>query len=59
MIKRLIIFLINPISPKKYFSDAQKYWESLVSDTDAIFDKEIDINANEVLPQVTWEPLLR
>ncbi|MAZ57604.1 MAG: hypothetical protein CMD73_03565 [Gammaproteobacteria bacterium] len=40
--------------PKKYFSDAQKYWESLVSDTDAIFDKEIDINANEVLPQVTW-----
>ena len=40
--------------PKKYFSDAQKYWESLVSDADAIFDKEIDINANEVLPQVTW-----
>ena len=40
--------------PKKYFSDAQKYWESLVSDTDAIFDKEIHINANEVLPQVTW-----
>ena len=47
--------LDKPYTPsKKYFSDAQKYWESLVSDPDAIFDKEIDINANEVLPQVTW-----
>ena len=39
---------------KKYFDDAVKYWESLSSDIDALFDKEININANEVSPQVTW-----
>ncbi len=39
---------------KKYFDDAVKYWESLSSDIDAVFDKEININANEVSPQVTW-----
>ena len=39
---------------KKYFDDAVKYWESLSSDIDAKFDKEISINANEVSPQVTW-----
>ena len=39
---------------KKYFDKAVKYWESLSSDADAIFDKEITIHANEILPQVTW-----
>ena len=39
---------------KKYFNNAVKYWESLVSDTDAIFDKEIHIRAEDISPQVTW-----
>ena len=39
---------------KKHFSNAVKYWESLVSDTDAIFDKEINIKAEDITPQVTW-----
>ena len=38
----------------KYFDTAVKYWESLSSDADALFDKEITIHANEILPQVTW-----
>ncbi len=47
--------LDKPYTPtKKYFDDAVKYWESLSSDIDAVFDKEININANEISPQVTW-----
>ncbi|MCP4394809.1 MAG: 3-isopropylmalate dehydratase large subunit [Alphaproteobacteria bacterium] len=29
-------------------------WKRLKSDTDAVFDKEIHINANDIAPQVTW-----
>jgi 3-isopropylmalate/(R)-2-methylmalate dehydratase large subunit len=39
---------------KKYFDNAVKYWESLISDVGAKFDKEISIDASDILPQVTW-----
>ena len=49
-------YMLNKIyaPSKKHFNNAVKYWESLVSDTDAVFDKEISIDASNVLPQVTW-----
>ncbi|MBT3548520.1 MAG: 3-isopropylmalate dehydratase large subunit [Gammaproteobacteria bacterium] len=39
---------------KKYLNDAIKYWENLVSDSDAVFDKTLSFDATDVLPQVTW-----
>ena len=49
-------YMLNKIyaPSKKYFDSAVKYWESLVSDKDAEFDKEISIDASDILPQVTW-----
>ena len=39
---------------KKYLDKAVKYWENLVSDHDAVFDKILSFDATDVLPQVTW-----
>ena len=45
----------KPMSPKKEkWEKALEYWNSLKTDNDAKFDKEININANEILPMVTW-----
>ncbi len=33
---------------------AVEYWKSLVTDADAVFDKEITINAADLAPFVTW-----
>ena len=33
---------------------AKRQWENLVSDTDAKFDKEIEIDGSKIAPQVTW-----
>lgn len=45
----------RPMSPKgEIFDAAVKYWKSLVSDPDAVYDKEIVINGNEIPPTVTW-----
>ena len=30
------------------------HWNSLVSDTDALFDKEIEIDVSKIKPQITW-----
>ncbi len=38
----------------KYYDDALKYWETLVSDENAIFDRTEEFNAANVQPQVTW-----
>ena len=38
----------------KYYDQALKYWETLVSDEDAIFDRTETFNAEDVEPQVTW-----
>ena len=45
----------RPYAPKnEEWNKALKYWESLPSDKEAQYDKEININANEIVPQVTW-----
>ena len=36
------------------FQDAMSHWTSLVSDNDAPFDKEIEIDVSLIKPQVTW-----
>ena len=36
------------------FEDAMSHWKSLVSDDDASFDKEIEIDVSLIKPQVTW-----
>tara|TARA_B100000029_G_scaffold505762_1_gene587045 strand:+ start:9058 stop:10464 length:1407 start_codon:yes stop_codon:yes gene_type:complete len=39
---------------KKYIDNAIKYWETLYSDDDAVFEKEIIIDAKQIKPQITW-----
>ncbi len=36
------------------FEEAVKYWKTLFTDEDAVFDKEVDINADELTPFVSW-----
>jgi 3-isopropylmalate/(R)-2-methylmalate dehydratase large subunit len=36
------------------FKSASLYWNTLVSDTDALFDKEIEIDVSKIKPQITW-----
>ena len=36
------------------FENAMSHWTSLVSDNDASFDKEIEIDVSLIKPQVTW-----
>ncbi|MFL2769898.1 MAG: 3-isopropylmalate dehydratase large subunit [Rhodospirillaceae bacterium] len=45
----------RPHAPKASQWDAAvRYWQSLVTDSDALFDKEISIEASEIAPRVTW-----
>ena len=45
----------KPMSPKKENWDkAVEYWSKLKSDSNAKFDKEIEIKGNEISPMVTW-----
>ena len=45
----------KPMSPKNNNWDlAIEYWSKLKSDSDAIFDKEIEIEGNNISPMVTW-----
>jgi len=43
----------KPHAPED-FAAAQSYWETLFSDSDAKFDLEITLNADELEPFVTW-----
>ena len=36
------------------FKAACIYWNTLKSDTDALFDKEIEIDVSKIKPQITW-----
>lgn len=36
------------------WEQAEKYWRSLHSDTDAVFDRVIEIDAAQICPQVSW-----
>jgi 3-isopropylmalate/(R)-2-methylmalate dehydratase large subunit len=43
------------LSPKgKAFDDALAYWKTLKTDSDAIFDATIELDANTLEPQITW-----
>jgi len=45
----------RPLAPKDAdFDKAVKYWDSLKSDSGAFYDKTIVLNANEIVPFVTW-----
>lgn len=40
--------------PKKYRQAAEEYWRTMVSDSDAEFDRTVHIEAADIVPQVTW-----
>jgi 3-isopropylmalate/(R)-2-methylmalate dehydratase large subunit len=45
----------RPYSPQGNDWDmAEKYWRTMISDQDAVFDKVISIDAEAIAPQVTW-----
>ena len=45
----------KPMSPKgDNWQKALNYWNSLKTDSEASFDKEINLNAGEILPMITW-----
>ena len=45
----------KPMSPKgDNWNKALEYWKTLKTDEGAIFDKEINLNANEISPMITW-----
>ena len=45
----------RPFAPKgKAWDDALRYWRTLPSDTDAKFSKDVELDAAQVGPMVTW-----
>jgi len=45
----------RPFAPSGALWDrAEAYWRTLRSDEDAVFDKEVEIDASTIAPQVTW-----
>ena len=45
----------KPMSPKgEKWNKALENWQSLKTDDDASFDKEVSLQANEILPMITW-----
>ena len=45
----------RPYSPKgEDWDKALAFWKSLPSDENASYDKEININAEDITPQITW-----
>ncbi len=45
----------RPFAPKgELWDKAVAYWQTLHSDSDAVFDKEIYLQAEDIAPQVTW-----
>jgi 3-isopropylmalate/(R)-2-methylmalate dehydratase large subunit len=45
----------RPMSPKnENWDKALKYWKTLKTDSDAKFDKEINLAAEDIVPMVTW-----
>jgi 3-isopropylmalate/(R)-2-methylmalate dehydratase large subunit len=38
----------------QHWNDAVKYWQSLTTDTDAIFDTVVTLQAKDIQPQITW-----
>jgi len=45
----------KPMSPRKNdWDQAIEYWSQLKSDSEAKFDKEVEIRGNDISPMVTW-----
>lgn len=45
----------RPFAPKgEDFDKAVEYWKTLPSDEGAVFDRELTIDCDELVPQVTW-----
>ena len=46
----------RPLAPNTpaLWEAATKYWRTLVSDADAVFDRTVVIDASTLIPQVTW-----
>lgn len=45
----------RPFAPKGADWDAAvAYWRTLASDSDAVFDAELNVDATQIVPQVTW-----
>jgi len=45
----------RPMSPKGgAWEQAVEYWKTLPSDDGAVYDKEVDLDVSEIVPQVTW-----
>jgi 3-isopropylmalate/(R)-2-methylmalate dehydratase large subunit len=38
----------------QHWDAAVKYWSSLTSDEDAVFDKVVELDGSQIQPQVTW-----
>ncbi len=43
----------RPMAPKAW-DKAVAYWQTFFTDNDAVYDKEVIINAADIEPQVTW-----
>ncbi len=54
--QKIFDYLKNkPMSPKKdKWNKALEYWNSIKTDIDAKFDKEITLDGKEIKPMVTW-----
>lgn len=45
----------RPFAPQgEAFEKARAFWQTLPSDEDAVFDRELTIAADQIAPQVTW-----
>ncbi|GMG55061.1 unnamed protein product [Ambrosiozyma monospora] len=45
----------RPLAPKgAEWEKAVKYWKTLYSDEDAVFDYDITIKASDIIPTITW-----
>ncbi len=45
----------RPYAPaEEYREQSEAYWQGLHSDADAVFDKEVLLNAGDIRPQVSW-----
>ena len=45
----------RPFAPQgEHWENAIAYWQSLPSDEGATYDKEVTLQASEIIPQVTW-----
>lgn len=51
---KTIEYLKNRSYTPKDFENAAVYWKNFYSDDDAVFDKEIVIDVNQLSPQITW-----